>query len=447
MKEPNPLSRPAIPPASALPVNDSGRLADAQTARGVALIGRGQLSEAIAAFGEAVKLVPANAIARTNLAMTLARAGALAGDEGQLAEAVEQQRMAVRLQPGSVGPHHKLAAILAIADRVHDALAVLDEALQLDPGNANTRGLRSVAQLTLGDFANGWLDFDSRLHDPSRRAHDIPGVPRWRGETLSGTLLINGMAEGQGDCIQGIRFAAEARRRVASTVLLCLPSMARLMSRCDGVDRVVTTREGLSAVAAQIAPLYLAAIFRATPGTMKSEAYLSGDRATVEHWRPAIESIPGLRVGIAWRGNPLNVQDAFRSFPLAELKPLAEVPDVSLVSLQRGHGSEQLADGGLAVVDLGEAYHAGDWLTTAGVMSHLDLVISPDSAIAHLAGALGRRAWIALPRPAEWRWMRDRDDSPWYPAMRLFRQDRIGDWSGVFRRMRDALAELVATRE
>ena len=202
-------------------------------------------------------------------------------------------------------------------------------------------------------------------------------------------MLINGLTEGQGDCIQGIRFATEARRRVDSTVLLCPPSMARLMGRCDGVDRVVTTREGLSAVEAQIAPLYLAAVFRPTLATMNGNAYLSADPATVERWRPAIEAIPGLKVGIAWQGNPEYRLDAGRSFRLAEFEPLARIPGVTLVSLQKGYGSEQRTTAGFPVVDLGPRHVAGDWEDTVAVASMLDLVIGSDSAVVHLAGRSG----------------------------------------------------------
>jgi tetratricopeptide (TPR) repeat protein len=415
---------------------------DAHTARGVALAGRGRFPEAIAEFREAVRLIPDNAIARSNLAITLGRAGALDGDDRKLAEAIEQQRMAVRLQPGTLGLRHGLASVLAVAGRIRAALAVLDEAMQLDPGNAKTRALRSVALLTLGDFEDGWRDFEARLDDPARPGRLVPGIPRWRGETLSGTLLINAQAEGQGDCFQGMRFVAEARRRVGSTVLLCLPSLARLLGRCEGVDRVVTTPEGLPAVEAQIAPLYLAGVFRPTPGAMRGDTYLSADPIAVELWRPAIAAMPGLKAGIAWQGNPEHTVDAIRSFRLADLEPLARVPEVTLVSLQKGHGTEQLATAGFPVVDLGPRYAAGDWEETAAVESVLDLVIGCDSSLVHLAGALGRPTWVALTNVAEWRWGLEGDTSPWYPAARLFRQDRPHDWAGVFRRMADALSNI-----
>jgi Flp pilus assembly protein TadD len=425
-------------------LGDPGLRANAHTARGAELAGRGQYREAIEAFREAVWLIPDNAVARNNLGMTLGRAGVREGDEGLLAEAIEQHRMAVRLQPGTVGLHQNLAAVLALADRFSEALAALDEAMRLDPGNPRTRALRSVALLTLGRFEDGWPDLLAKLENPLLGAQEVPDVPRWRGEALPGGLLINALTEGQGDCIQGIRFAAEARRRVGSTVMLCQPPLARLLSRCAGVDRVVTSRAGLPAVQAQIPPLLLAAVFRPTPETMQGGAYLSVDRDTIGRWRPIIEATPGFKVGITWQGNPEQRLDSRRSFRPAELAPLARVAGVSLISLQAGHGADQRADAPFPAVDLGPDYAAGDWLETAAVVSQLDLVIAPDTAIGHLAGALGRPTWLALSRPTDWRWLEGRADSPWYPTMRLFRQERMNDWGPVFHRIAEALVERMA---
>ncbi|MHB1557228.1 MAG: tetratricopeptide repeat protein [Isosphaeraceae bacterium] len=439
MEEPRPSPRPTILPT----LDDPAIRADCHTARGVAFASQKQFREAIEEFREAHRLLPDSVMTLSNLGMALGQAGALDGDERKLDEAVVRHQAAVRLQPGNVGLRHNVAAVLALAGRVSEALEVLDEALTLDPANARTRAHRSVALLTLGDFENGWIDFELVLADPARRAHELLGVRRWRGETLSGALLINGLIEGQGDCFQGMRFAAEARRHVGSTVLLCPPSMVRLMRRCAGVDRLVTTREALPAVEAQIAPLYLASVFRPTLGNMRADAYLSASPDAVERWRPVIESIPGLKIGVAWQGNPRQSLDARRSFPLAALEPLAQHPGVTLVSLQQGKGTEQLAAAGFRVEDLGPNYQAGDWEETAAILSLLDLVIGCDSAVVHLAGALGRPTWVALSKAADWRWGLKGDTTPWYSTVRLFRQDHPGDWAGVFRRMSTALAELV----
>lgn len=422
--------------------DDPGRLAEAHTARGVELAGRRRYREALAEFRAAVALIPENAIARNNLGMTLGQAGAIEGDETLLAEAIEQHRIAVRLQPDAIVLRHTLAAVLALADRVPESLDVLNEALALDPSNPKTRALRSVALLTLGHFEEGWNDFEFRLADPAFRGHDVPGIPRWRGETIPGTLLLNGWTEGHGDCIQGIRFAAEARRRVGSTVLLCPPSLARLLSRCEGVDRIVTNRQDLPPLAAQIAPMYLASVFRPTPETLSvGGPYLSAEPSAIERWRPSLDVLPRPRVGIAWQGNPGYNLDACRSFPIAALAPIAAAPGVQLIALQKGQGVEQMAKVPFPLIDLGPEYAAGDWHETAAVLAHLDLVIAPDTAIAHLAGAIGRPTWMALSRPSDWRWMIDREDSPWYPSMRLFRQERPGHWDPVFHKMAESLRD------
>ncbi len=231
-------------------------------------------------------------------------------------------------------------------------------------------------------------------------------------------------------------------------VLLCRPAEARLLGRCRGIDRVATDPGDLSPAAAQATVLGLAAALGVTPETMRGgEPYLSPDSETTGRWRGSVGAARGgFRVGVCWQGHPRHAADARRSFRLEHLAPLAAVPSVALVSLQKGPGCEQLAASGFPVVDLGFEYQVGDWLHTAAIISQLDLVISPDSSVAHCAGGLGRPTWIALSHCAEWRWLLDRDDSPWYSSARLFRQATRGDWVGVFQRMADALGECLAGR-
>jgi hypothetical protein len=170
---------------------------------------------------------------------------------------------------------------------------------------------------------------------------------------------------------------------------------------------------------------------------------LTPDAGLIERWRPGVEAVPGFRIGAAWRGSPDTAHDAKRSFPLEALSPLDHVPGISLISLQKGRGSEELAACRFPVVDLGRGYQDGDFQDTAAILSHLDLIITCDTSVAHLAGTLGRNAWLAHHTPAEWRWMVDREDSPWYPTLRLFRQSRPGDWAPVFQRMAEELRRLL----
>ncbi len=444
---------------------------DIHAARGAELAARGDLAGAIAEFREAVRLAPDNAPALTNLGTALSRWGRNSRDPAAVAEglehtraaarlrpddsriranlgvalvqssrydeAAEELRAAIRLDPDSGALRTGLAMVLIALGREAEALTILDEVLSREPARVDARIHRGGLRLAMGDHAGAWEDLAYRLGPP---APDAP--PRWDGRELSGTLLLDGKAEGFGDCFQGARWIAEARRRVASTVLLCPASMARLMGRVAGVDRVVTGPADVGSVAARIEVLGLAGLFGEYPS---GDPYLTAaDPEVVSTWRAALDSTPGLKVGIAWAGDPRYVNDAGRSFGLAAMAPLANVGGVEWIALQKGDALGQIAATGFPVAMPGPAYLDGDWLTTAEVVSALDLVITPDSAIAHLAGGLGRLTWIALPWEAEWRWGRSGETTPWYRSARLFRQSSPGDWLDVFRRMAEDLAGLAA---
>jgi hypothetical protein len=178
--------------------------------------------------------------------------------------------------------------------------------------------------------------------------------------------------------------------------------------------------------------------------------YVFPDPDLVSHWGRQLSPVRGFRVGISWQGSPRHAWDRHRSCPLELFEPLARVPGVHLISLQKGPGSEQLRalDGRFPVLSLGELLDeaSGPFMDTSAVLTHLDLVICVDTALAHLAGAMARPAWLALIYSPDWRWLLDRDDNPWYPTLGLFRQERPGDWSGVFRRMAEELPKEVAAR-
>jgi hypothetical protein len=174
----------------------------------------------------------------------------------------------------------------------------------------------------------------------------------------------------------------------------------------------------------------------AVPGAVP---YLSAPVERVEHWRKRLAGLPGRKVGVVWQGNPTHVGDRWRSVRLERFAPLAAVPGVTLVSLQKGAGREQLADAPFPVVDLG-AELSDDWSDTAGLLAALDLLVSVDTAVVHLAGALGRPVWVLLPLNADWRWLRHRAETPWYPSLRLVRQKTFGVWASVFEQVAAELA-------
>lgn len=444
---------------------DVSRLVDAHNARGIALFGRGRFEDAIAEWEvaarldpldvrfpinigaalhtlrkdveaaavlrDAIRLDPASVEAHDNLGVALKELDDFDG-------AIAAHREAMRLRPDRISMRRNLAAALDAAGRPAEAAAAYGEILRAHPEDIEAAIGRGIARLALGD-SGGWSDFDRRHDRPESLARQLPGVPRWRGEETSGAVLLNALLDGYGDAIQGIRFAADVRRRVGSTVLLCDPPLAGLMGRCAGVEWVVADRAELPKIHAQASILSLGGIIGPQDAAPTSR-YLSAEPATVERWRPALAAIQGLKVGVVWQGSPSHVNDRRRSFRLADIATLAEVPGVSLVSLQRGVGADQLAGAGFPIADLGSMFASADMLEAAAVIEHLDLVVAADTGLAHLAGALGKPTWIALAGPApDWRWMRYQDDSPWYPSARLFRQDRPGDWAEVFRRMANML--------
>ena len=225
-------------------------------------------------------------------------------------------------------------------------------------------------------------------------------------------------------------------------IVACPQPLHRLLAGCPGVAAVVTEKDPLPEFDVHAPLMSLPGLLGTTLATVPAEVpYLFADAPSIARWREQLGPIGGVRIGIAWQGNPDYKRDRFRSIPLLQFAPLAGIAGVRLLGLQKGPGRDQLAGVAdrFAVTDLGP--QLDDFLDTAAVLSNLDLVITSDTSIAHLAGALGVPVWVALPAAPDWRWLLGREDSPWYPTMRLFRQATRGDWEGVFRRMAEALEE------
>lgn len=395
----------------------------------------------------ALAIDPGSPSTRYRLACIRATQPRGAGDI-ELARRIARHLLAVH--PDSPGYHYLAATAAERLGLEQESRHHLDFAIARlpadDPNLIRAHITAATARLRRGDFT-AFAEIARRVERlPNRKGLLALESPVWDGRDLPGrTILIGATRDGDGDTIMFSRYLPLVRARCARVTVVCWQRLASLLAGADGVDRVIIPETPVPADAAHHDAhaywLSLPSIFGTTLETIPAAVpYLAADPAAVERWRPGLEGIPGLKVGVAWQGDPTHNLDRLRSFPLAELAPLASVPGVSLISLQKGAGSEQLADLRFAVWDLGSAYHAGDWMTTAAVVSQLDLVIGPDTAIAHLAGALGRPVWLALSRPAEWRWLLDRDDSPWYPTIRIFRQDQLGEWDPVFERMAQALA-------
>ncbi len=328
-----------------------------------------------------------------------------------------------------------------------EALASFTSAVQAGPEEVLFHWNRAILLLLLGDYEQGLAEYEWRL----RRADAPPRVfaqPRWDGSPLAGrTILLYGEPTELllGDTIQFVRYARLLKEQGGTVIVECPRPLLRLLSRCPGIDHLVGRGDPLPAHDVRAHLMSLAYLFRTRVDTIPAPIpYLEADAALVEQWRRELASVSGFKIGIAWNGSS-KADAGGRSLPVTEFAPLAVVPRVRLISLQKGPGSEQLAEvaGRWPVTDLGDRLDetAGAFMDTAAVMKNLDLVVTCDTSIGHLAGALGVPVWVALPKVPYWCWMLEREDTPWYPTMRLFRQEQWGDWGPVFERMARVLRE------
>lgn len=410
------------------------RYAAAHHHLGIALFEAGDLDAAVSSYRSALHIVPGFADALSNLGTALR-------DLGQLDDAVRCYEQALALQPDRAETLGGMGVALHRLDRIPEALACYERALAKNPGNVDWQLSRSMLLLSLGRLAEGWPGFESRLR---RKDFEVTTgrAPRWRGESLAGKTLLCLAEQGLGDTLQFIRFASALAATAHRVVVAAPHRLLPLLRTVPNVEIVANSADKSHAdyhIALMSLPGAMGTVLDDLPIATR---YLSPDPGRVAHWRDRLP--PGrLRVGLAWQGNPRPDVDRGRSLPLAALAPLFGIEDVSFVSLQAGAGAEQAADlaGRLTVFD--EARDSeGAFIDTAAIIGSLDLVVTTDTAMAHLAGALGARTWTLLQKVPDWRWLRERDDSPWYPTMRLFRQSERGDWSGPVDRLADALTQL-----
>jgi hypothetical protein len=250
--------------------------------------------------------------------------------------------------------------------------------------------------------------------------------------------------QGLGDTIHFIRYAPLVQARGGKVVVECQRPLLQLLGRCAGIDKLIGQGTALPGFDVHAPLLSLPFLFRTTLATIPATVpYVFAEPVLVEAWRRELAPIGSFKIGISWQGNPQHAWDRVRSIPLSQFAPLAGLPGVHLFSLQKGPGSEQVPNAAFPITDLAGRLdeQSGPFMDTAAVMKNLDLIITADTALAHLAGALGVPVWIPLHFPPDWRWLLERDDSPWYPTVRLFRQQRRGDWQGAFERIVEALRE------
>ncbi len=344
---------------------------------------------------------------------------------------------------------YELGTLYLAMGRSQAAVEVYDRVIALQGDHAEARRNRGVVRLQEGRFSEGLPDYEWRLRLPYYVLPPLPGKP-WNGEPLEGRTMILRSEGGLGDTLHYVRYAHLVKARGAQVIVACQTPLREILSRTPGIDQLVTAQSAPCIADYAVSIVSLPERMKTTLESIPASVpYLFADPQRIEFWRQRLAAWDGFRIGIVWQGKT-DETDWQRSIPLAEFAPLAKLAGVLLVSLQKGFGAEQVA--GVAeswpILDFaGEFDASGDaFVDTAAIMKNLDLVITSDTAAAHLAGALGVKVWVALKRVPEWRWFLERDDSPWYPTMRLFRQSRWSDWAGVFDRMTGELRRLFAER-
>ncbi len=405
--------------------------------RGAALRELGRLGEALASLDEAIRLnpvAPDNWLNRGNVLQELDRHP----------EAVVCYNEALRIKPHYPEALSGLGVALKEAGQIDAALFYFDEALKLKPGYPDARNNRAGALLLMGSLKAGFEDFESRWDRSNAPPKTlISDLPIWEGQKLAGQAIVVWDEQGLGDLIQFSRYLLGLVDAGADVTLLCRNNMHRLLRTLPKPVRLVEALDSNESFAFQSALMSLPCGFQTSLETVPAPIpYLHPEPGLVAKWAGQIGT-EGFRIGVGWQGNKLI--DIQRSIPLACFAPLAAIEDVRLISLMKGQAAieaETPAGGRFTIESLGNDFDAGpdSFVDCAAAMESLDLVVTSDTAIAHLAGALGRPVFLALNRVPDWRWLMHREDCPWYPGMRLFRQDEKGDWESVFKRIASSIA-------
>jgi tetratricopeptide (TPR) repeat protein len=407
---------------------------------GLTLTEMGKHAAAMVFLQQATRLDPKGKEAFNNLGLACAGLG-------DFQKAVECYEEALCLDAAYPEAHANLGSAYQEQGRLEEALACYEVALWLEPGRASAQYNRALSWLKAGNYEKGWPAYEWRWRRPTMPPRPFQ-QPRWDGSSLEGKTILLWCEQGLGDTIQFVRYAKLVQERGGKVVLECPGSLVDLLATCPGVERAVAEGEALPEFDMQAPLMSLPGLVGTTLETVPAEVpYLSVEAKLVEWWGRRLGG-KDFKVGLVWQGNSRHPWDRWRSIPLGRFAPLAEVPGVKLVALQQGTGADQVGvvKERFKVEELREGPGGGErsFADTAAVMRNLDLVVSVDSSPAHLAGALGVPVWVAVAAVSDWRWMVVREDTPWYPTMRLFRQESLGAWGEVFASMARELQGMAA---
>lgn len=401
-------------------------LAEASLFQGYCLHLLGRYEEALAAYDQALDGSPCLVAAWNNRGNTLLKLC-------RYEQAAESYSRALELAPGLLDARVAMATCYQALGLASEAMSLCEAVLGADSGHAEAHWGKALLLLLNGDYRQGWREYEWRWR---KRDFTSPlrnfTQPRWQGEALAGRTILVHAEQGFGDTLQFCRYVPLVAARGARVIFECHPPLVPLMERLAGAVTVVPAGQPLPPFDLHVPLLSLPLIFETAvetiPGTVP---YLSAPPGRLSFWRNLVADEGRLRVGLCWAGK--SYPDPGRSCPVDQLVPLAAMAGVAFYSLQVGW------NGKLPLTMVDHVAHVQDFGDTAALISRLDLVITIDTAVAHLAGAMGKPTWTMLPFAPDWRWMLGRDDSPWYPSMRLFRQLTQGSWRDVVQRMGAAL--------
>jgi hypothetical protein len=362
---------------------------------------------------------------------------------GQYKSAADALKRAIKIDPNSFDAWYQIGVYMYYHGDPKDSLPCFEQAVKLLPGNADARMGLAMAQMILGDLKNGLANFEARfkvLVQRQNRAYVLENQPRWDGKPTDKRLLIF-CEQGNGDAIQFARYHRFVRAIAPNTKVWATPALIELFRRQEptfegGKDANPVGTFDLWVPNVSLPLVLNMASYEQVPPT----PYMTASPELVQRWAPRIKPSPRLKVGLVWQGSVTNSRDRFRSIPHERFRTLRELP-VDLYSLQVPSKPEVTYDFCDNI-----AAEIGNFDDTAAIVQQLDLVISVDTAVAHLAGALGKPVWLLLNDHGEWRWLRQREDTPWYPSARLFRQTEHANWTGVLTRVYDELGKLARQR-
>lgn len=386
----------------------------------------GRLDDAISEAGLALALEPRNVHALNNL-------GIAHYDREEYEQAVESYRRAIEVAPDSAEAHSNLGnAVLALGNAA-EALTFYRRAVALKPDYGDAHNNLAMTLLLSGDFENGWREFEWRHRRPGRERRRFE-VPEWQGEGFDGRTLLVMAEEGHGDAIQFLRYLPAVAARGGKLVLAVHRPLVRLAERLVPGAEVIALEAALPRCDLSCSLMSLPRMFGTTLATVPATVpYLSVDPEVAGRWRQRLVGSRGLKVGLVWSGALKYLHNPRRAIAAERLAPLFRLGGISWFSLQVGERAAELALLPIGINDLSP--YLTDFTETAGALLALDLVISTDTAVPHLAGALARPVWVMLASMPDWRWMLDRETNPWYPTMRLFRQPVRGVWDDVVQRV------------